>query len=115
MNFVRYRPFVLGLARARGHLMAMPFSTCTIGGRRGHIAPFADHFKRENVGPAYPSGCLDGVLKVAGTRGHWRTVTEDNKRGAISAKHISVLALHADGRKLCAQRRHLGETMPDRR
>ena len=92
--------------------MAMPFCTCTSGGRRAHITPFAERFERENVGPACANGCLDGVLKVAGARGHWRTVTEDNKRGAISAKHISVPALHADGRKLCAQRRHLGETMP---
>jgi len=82
VNFARCRPFVLGLARARiagGHLMAMAFSTCTIGGRRGQIAPFADHFKRENAGPAYASGCLDGVLKVAGAGGRWRTATEDKR------------------------------------
>jgi hypothetical protein len=55
VNFVRYRPFVLGLVRVRivgGHVQAMPLSTRTIGGRRGHIAPFAGSFERGNVGPA---------------------------------------------------------------
>ncbi len=134
VNFARYRPLFLGLTTVRiagGRPLAVPLFTCTIG-RGENVATSAERQPELQSAGRLPLGCVVTTTMAAGRHGntgvdgfpeglgaeqvsfaerHGRT-EHDLKRGLISAKQTSTLASHADGRKLRAQARHTGETMP---
>lgn len=135
MNFARYRPFVVGLLkvhRARGLRLAI--GTGTIGSSKESVALSAKCYKRENIGPVYPSKLLRGVLKASGASEYGQTVAGHrpgkslrprnvsfNEQGgttyglyqsAINAQPACVKTLYADRWELHTRTSLFGQTAP---